>query len=112
MKKDGAADKNPLAEIKTDGGFTSILGTVGCIGDSLSSGEHEYLYNGNKGYYDMYEYSWGQFLARKCGLKVYNFSRGGLTAKEFHKYADHTLAFYPDKLCRAYIIFIPTVSAI
>ena len=31
----------------------------------------------------MYEYSWGQFIARTIGSKVYNFSRGGMTAKEY-----------------------------
>ncbi len=105
MSKGNAAEKDPLAEIKADGGFTAILGTVGCIGDSLSSGEQEYkTADGKTGYYDMYEYSWGQFLARKCGVKVYNFSRGGLTAKQFHEYAGYTLAFYPEKACRAYIV--------
>ena len=32
---------------------------IGCIGDSLSSGEFESLDEaGNRGYHDMFEYSW------------------------------------------------------
>lgn len=46
------------------------------IGDSLSSGEHESLIAGQIGWHDDYEYSWGQFMARACGSKVYNFSCG------------------------------------
>ena len=71
------------------GGFCSIFSSIGCIGDSLSSGELEYTKdNGEKGYWDFFEYSWGQFLSKATGCKVYNFSRGGLTAKTFHVYAD------------------------
>ena len=105
MKKDNEiTEENPLKEISPDGGYTAILGTVGCIGDSLSSGEHEIKRGGNTIYYDMYDYSWGQFLARKCGLKVYNFSRGGLSAHTFHEYANYCQAFHPEKACKAYIV--------
>ena len=65
--------KNPLKNVITDGGFTAIFRTIGCVGDSLSSGEHESLdENGVRGYHDFYEYSWGQFIARKCGSIVRN----------------------------------------
>ncbi len=97
--------ENPIKNIVADGGLTCILRSVACIGDSLSSGEHESKdLNGKVGYHDFYDYSWGQFMARKCGLDVKNFSCGGLTAKEFHKYADFHHCFKPGNLCKAYII--------
>ncbi len=96
---------NPILQILPDGGYTAIFRTIGCIGDSLSSGEHQSLdENGINGYHDYYEYSWGQFIARKCGLQVKNYSCGGLTAKEFHSYADHTKCFTKENVCQAYII--------
>lgn len=107
MRENMCIDKeeNPLAEIISDGGYTAIFRTIGCIGDSLSSGEHESLdEEGNKGYHDYYEYSWGQFIARACGLKAYNFSVGGLTAKEFQRLARYMKCFTPEKACQAYII--------
>ena len=76
--------EKPLEHLVSDGGFTKIFRTIGCIGDSLSSGEFETCdKDGKKGYHDMYEYSWGQFIARTCGSTVYNFSRGGLTGEFF-----------------------------
>ena len=98
-------NKNPLENIIRDGGFTAIFRKIGCVGDSLSSGEHESLdENGVKGYNDYYEYSWGQFLGRACGSEVINFSRGGMTAKEFSPYGGHTCCFTPERACQAYII--------
>lgn len=35
------ADEKPLEQFPVNGGFCGILRTVGCIGDSLSSGEFE-----------------------------------------------------------------------
>ena len=96
--------ENPLQNIKSDGGFTSIFRTIGCIGDSLSSGEHESKINGVTGYHDYYEYSWGQFIARQCGLTAYNWSVGGLKAKDFHDLARYHKVFTPEKACQAYII--------
>ena len=34
-------NEKPLENLVTDGGFTGIFRTIGCIGDSLSSGEFE-----------------------------------------------------------------------
>lgn len=98
--------ERPLERLAPDGGYTAILRTVGCVGDSLSSGEFESLdENRNKGYHDMFEYSWGQFLARECGLTVYNFSRGGMTAKEYmESFADANGFWDPALVCRAYIL--------
>ena len=77
-------EEKPLDRLITDGGFCGILRTIACIGDSLSSGEFESLdEKGQIGYHDYFEYSWGQYLARDIGATVYNFSRGGMTAKEY-----------------------------
>ena len=101
-------DKNekPLDNIVTDGGYTSIFRTIGCIGDSLSSGEFEAIKtNGEQGWFDFYEYSWGQFIARMCGSTVYNFSKGGMTTKEYcESFASNKGFWGVDKACQAYII--------
>ncbi len=98
--------EKPLDRIVADGGFCGIFRTVGCVGDSLSSGEFESLdENGNKHYHDFYDYSWGQYFARMAGLKVFNFSRGGMTAKEYcESFAQSSGFWNPDLACQAYII--------
>ena len=99
-------DEKPLDNLVNDGGFCSILRTVACVGDSLSSGEFEALgENGNKTYHDMFEYSWGQFMARMAGIKVYNFSRGGMTAKEYCETFAQSMGYWDkDKAAKAYVI--------
>lgn len=96
----------PLDEIKPDGGFTKIFRTIACIGDSLSSGEFEsHNEDGSLNWNDMYEYSWGQFMARAIGSKVYNFSMGGMSARKYMTvFADERDFFSEDKLCQAYVI--------
>ena len=95
---------NPLDNKVVNGGFCGIIRTLGCIGDSLSSGEHESKKDDQKGYHDYFEYSWGQFLARSAGLTAYNFSRGGMSAKSFLN-AEGWLDFRnPEKKCQAYVI--------
>ena len=37
----GNPDEKPLDNLVEDGGFCGIFRTIGCIGDSLSSGEFE-----------------------------------------------------------------------
>lgn len=98
--------EKPLDRLVTDGGFCAIFRTIACIGDSLSSGEFEAKNSdGESTYHDMFEYSWGQFLGRSCGSKVYNFSRGGMTAKEYiESFADTQCLWGKDKLAQAYII--------
>lgn len=102
----GIKGEKPLDRIVTDGGFTAIFRTIACIGDSLSSGEFESVgIDGKRGYHDYYQYSWGQFIGRSCGSKVYNFSRGGMTAKEYvETFAIDNGFWDKDKLCQAYII--------
>ncbi|MBQ9545471.1 MAG: hypothetical protein IJV00_10140, partial [Clostridia bacterium] len=76
--------EKPLDRYVPDGGATSLLRKVCCIGDSLASGEFESLDENDKmGYHDMYDYSWGKFLGRIAGLEVNVFARGGMTAKEY-----------------------------
>ncbi len=77
-------NEKPLDNLVTDGGFCSIFRTVACVGDSLSSGEHESCdENGKVGWNDYFEYSFGQYLARMAGTTVYNFSCGGMSAKDY-----------------------------
>ena len=99
-------NEKPLGSLKFDGGFCGIFRKIGCVGDSLSSGEMESLNEKNeKGYHDYFEYSWGQYIARNCGLTVYNFSRGGMTAEEYcESFAEANDFWSPVKACQAYII--------
>lgn len=99
-------DEKPLDNIPESGGFCSIFRTIGCIGDSLSSGEFESVSReGYIGWHDFYEYSWGQYMARTLGSKVYNFSKGGMTAKEFVcNFGDKTGYLDKDKMCQCYIL--------
>lgn len=97
-------NEKPLDRIVSDGGFTKIFRTIGCIGDSLSSGEFECVDKDmNKSYHDFYEYSWGQFIARTCGSNVYNFSRGGMTGEWFMDAAHGWGWFDCSKRAQAYI---------
>ena len=99
------AGEKPLDKIPADGGFCGIFRTIGCIGDSLSSGEFESLTEQGRIYYDAYPYSWGQFLARMTGSKAYNFSRGGMTAEEYcEPFAEANGFWDADKKCECYII--------
>ena len=100
-------DKNekPLDRLIDDGGFASIFRTFACIGDSLSSGEFERLENEKRSYHDFYEYSWGQYMARAMGSKCYNFSRGGMSAREYcTSWGEKNDVFNPEKKAQAYII--------
>ncbi len=97
--------EKPLERFVPNGGFCGIFRKIACIGDSLSSGEFESLINGVKGYHDYYDYSWGQFLARDAGCTVYNFSRGGMTAKEYCTgFADSQNFWSPEYIAQAYIL--------
>lgn len=96
----------PLDKLVEGYSNTSVFRTIAFIGDSLASGEFETLdANGNRGYHDLYEYSWGQYIARKNGLKAYNFSRGGMTAKEYiESFAEKNGFWDREKACQAYVI--------
>lgn len=99
-------NEKPLDNIILDGGYTSIFREIVCIGDSLSSGEFEHIdKEGNYTFHDKYEYSWGQFIARSAGCKVHNFSRGGMSAKEYMStFAKEKDFFTHEILPNAYLI--------
>lgn len=99
-------NEKPLDRIVTDGGFCAIFRKIACIGDSLASGEFESTReDGTRRYHDFYDYSWGQFIGRSCGSVVYNFSKGGMTAKEYMENFANVQGFWnTDKLAQAYII--------
>ncbi len=98
--------EKPLDDLKLDGGFFGIFRTVACVGDSLASGEFEYKNSsGDRGFSDMYEYSWGQYMARATGARVYNFSRGGMSAHWYlHDYAEENGFWNTSLAAQAYII--------
>lgn len=99
-------NEKPLDVIKPDGGMAGIFRTIACVGDSLASGELESLTDdGKKGYHDYYDISWGQYMARALGCKVYNFSRGGMTAREYLAgWGDANDVWNPDKAAQAYVM--------
>ena len=67
-------DEHPLEHLTEGYSNTSIFRTMAVIGDSLASGEFEVHHaDSTTEVFDMFDYSWGQFLARKNGIKVYNF---------------------------------------
>ena len=99
-------NEKPLDRLVDGYSNTSVFRTMAFVGDSLSSGEFEIRNEGEKTkYYDMYEYSWGQYIARKNGLRAYNFSRGGMTAKEYmESFAESSGFWDKGKACQAYVI--------
>ncbi len=99
-------NEKPLETLVGGYSNTAIFRTIAFIGDSLSSGEFETVgADGNRSYHDLYEYSWGQFIARKNGVKAYNFSRGGMTAKWYlDSFAEENGFWDKDKACQAYVI--------
>lgn len=99
-------NEKPLERLVEGYSFTSVFRRMAFIGDSLSSGEFEACDSqGNVSYHDMFEYSWGQYIARKNGLTAYNFSRGGMTAKWYlESFADENGFWDKEKVCQAYVI--------
>lgn len=100
-------DEKPLDTLLSDEGFCGIFRSIGVVGDSLASGAMEVIsQEGINSGYDMLEYSWGQYMARKIGCRVENFSRGGMTAQMFcESFGRECGAFYDkEKACQCYII--------
>ena len=82
-----------------------VFDTVGVIGDSLASGECAYKDNGTTRYVDLYNKSWGQFMARDSGNTYYNFSKGGLTTRSWFTTTEgYPTASDGNHKCKAYII--------
>ena len=103
----GTPEEKPLDRYSPDGGFVGIFRTIACVGDSLSSGEFEVLHPtaGNKMFLDRFDYSWGQYIGRIAGSTVYNFSRGGMTAKEYNENFGNAMGYFrPELAADAYIV--------
>ena len=102
MKQDG---EKPLDNIVSNGGFASVFRTIACVGDSLASGEFDTLMEGKRDYFHDFDYSWGQFMARDTGSKVYNLSRGGMTAMEYYTSFAGEKGFWDEEYkAQAYVI--------
>lgn len=87
LSAQGVEDENPIAKVSQDPGLCSIFHYWGFIGDSLCSGEFEYTRaDGKTGYWDCYEYAWGQRMCDLMGVKGEIFSKGGETAKGWIKH--------------------------
>ena len=99
-------NEKPLDTLVSGYSHTSVFRKIAFIGDSLSSGEFESKNKaGEPCYHDMFEYSWGQFIARKNGLTAYNFSCGGMTAKFYTDYFAAAKSFWnTGKAAQAYVI--------
>ena len=77
-------NEKPLDRLACGYSRTSVFRKIAFVGDSLSSGEFETRDAAGKAHYhDLYEYSWGQYIARRNCLTAYNFSKGGMTAKQY-----------------------------
>lgn len=100
------ADEKPLDSLVDGYSNTGIFRTMAFIGDSLASGEFESRgADGKPGFHDYFEYSWGQYIARKNGLKAYNFSRGGMTAREYMESFAQSKGYWdPALACQGYVI--------
>lgn len=100
--------EKPLDNIAPNGGFCRIFNKMAVIGDSLSSGTLEATdENGERLCLEFEDYSWVKYFSSICGCNMLNFSRGGMTAKEFcESYAEEKDFFNPEKACQAYIILL------
>ena len=98
--------EKPLENLVGGYSNTAIFRKIAFIGDSLSSGEFETVdSDGNRSYHDLFDYSWGQFIARRNGSLAYNFSQGGMTAKWYlDGFAESKGFFDKNKACQAYVI--------
>ncbi len=98
--------EKPLDRLVDGYSYTSVFRKIAFIGDSLSSGEFETCEkDGKKHYHDLFEYSWGQYIARKNGLLAYNFSKGGMTTKQYIESFAESRGFWDaDKACQAYVM--------
>lgn len=102
----GDENEKPLDRLATDGGFVGIFRTIAVVGDSLASGEFEAKNDRNeKIYIDRFDYSWGQYIARMAGCTVYNFSKGGMTAREYIRHFANVNGYWRrESAANAYII--------
>lgn len=106
----GVPDEKPLQNI-IQGGFCSVFKCIGCIGDSLAAGEIEAKntdgapFGWDTCFDDLRDCSWPAYIAKHTGCEVRNFSRGGMTAKEYiESFAEANGYWEKAKGCQAYII--------
>ena len=99
-------DEQPLEHFPAGGGYCRVFRSLGIVGDSLAAGEFETRQeNGTPCYTDMYEYAWGAYLGRMAGIEIHNFSRGGMTAKEYlDTWAEENHFWDPALACQGYIL--------
>ena len=99
-------NEKPLDQLVGAYSRTSIFRSIAFVGDSLSSGEFQIPDNkGTYSYFDMFQYSWGQHIARKNGLTGYSFSRGGMTAEEYIESFAEKMGYWDEKkAAQAYVI--------
>ena len=75
--------EQPLDSFVDGGGLTTIFKTISVIGDSFASGTLEDCQPIKTFTQEIKDYSWPQFLARTTGNTVHNFTKSGLTAKDY-----------------------------
>ncbi len=99
-------NEQPLDRFVNGISNTAVFRKIAFVGDSLSSGEFESKdKDGNSDWHDYYEYSWGQYIARKNGLVAYNFSKGGMRADTYiNTFADQQDFWNKDLACQAYVM--------
>ena len=99
-------NEKPLDRLVDGYSHTSVFRKIAFVGDSLSSGEFETRdAEGKAGYHDLFEYSWGQYIARKNGLTAYNFSKGGMTAEKYiESFAQEKGYWDPALKAQAYVM--------
>ncbi len=100
---DGSDIKIYTTDLIPDCGLFASFLKVGCIGDSLSSGESYPSATSGSGI-DFYEHSWPQYMSRATSNKYYNFSKGGLTTKSWLNDEVATECFKIENKCAGYII--------
>ena len=98
--KQGEAESLKLI---TDGGYLGIFQRIGVIGDSLASGALSYGSPNTQGV-DMYFYSWPQYIQRKLGNTIFNFSRGGLSTRSFFTTDNEYVRRFDTENCQCYFI--------
>ena len=69
-------NEKPLDRLVDGYSNTAVFRKIAFIGDSLSSGEFETVdKDGNKNYYDFYEYSWSAYCKKKRSYRIQFFKR-------------------------------------
>lgn len=95
----------PLGKVLDNPGLLGCFLNVGCIGDSLASGECVATDgNGNPQYIDIYNHSWGKYLERMTGNTYHIWASGGRTTASWLTSSHATECFDGNHLCEAYII--------